>query len=336
MDPSVTAVVVSFASAPAAARAARSLHEQSVPPREVLIVDNGGGEDLDAEELPGEVTVVRPGVNLGYTGAVNLAAKRARGEWLFLLNPDASAAGDCLERLVESIDGPEVAIVGAQVLLPDGRVNAGDNPINIAGISWAGNYGRPPEQGPPRDVAAVSGTALLVRRDLYLELGGLCPFFFMYVDDTDLAWRVRLAGGRVRFCPAATVAHEYEFEKGKQKWFYLERNRLWAVLSNLQLRTLLLLLPVFLGAEVAVLVRAAREHWLRAKLDAWVSLVLKLPQLLRWRRSVQATRRVPDSSVLALFVGGMSTALPGDGLPPWVNASLERYRRLVLRLLGAP
>jgi hypothetical protein len=58
--------------------------------------------------------------------------------------------------------------------------------------------------------------------------------------------------------------------------------------------------------------------------------------LIRWRRTVQAGRRVSDGQVLALFVGGMETDLLDTGLPGWVNAALERYRRLVLLLIGSP
>ena len=203
----------------------------------------------------------------------------------------------------------------------------------IAGVSWSGGYGRPRERGAARDTAAVSGAALLVRREEFLHVGGLCPFFFLYVDDTDLAWRVRLAGGLVRYCPEAVVVHDYEFEKGAHKWFYLERNRAWMLLSNLELRTLVLLAPVLLATEVAVLARATRAGWLREKLRAWAAVAVRVRALIGWRRAVQATRRLSDRQVLELFVGGIETELIDTGLPGWVNPCMERYRRLVLRAL---
>jgi GT2 family glycosyltransferase len=326
----VSAVVVSYADPPATLRALDSLREQSLAPVEVLVVDNDPDGGL---ALPAGVRPLRPGANLGYTGAVNLAAREATGEWLFFLNPDAVAAGDCLERLLEAVDGPDVAVVGAQVLLPDGRINAGDNPINIAGVSWSGGYGRPREHGPVRDTAAVSGAAMLVRRAMFLEVGGLCPFFFMYFDDADLAWRLRLSGRRIRYCPEAVVVHEYEFEKGSHKWFYLERNRSWALLSNLRLRTLVLLAPVLLVTEAAIAVRAASGEWLAAKGRAWVSLFTNAPHLIRWRRSVQKRRRVSDYGVLTLFAAGIETDLIDVRVPRWVNPCLGRYRDVVLRVL---
>jgi len=334
---SITAVVVSFAGPAATANALQSLLAQSLAPVELLVVDNdprgATARALATGEMSSNVRTLHPGTNLGYTGAANLAARKATCEWLFFLNPDAVAASDCLERLLEAADGPDVAVVGAQVLLPDGRINAGENPINIAGISWSGGYGLPRERGPARDTAAVSGAALLVRRDAFLGLGGLCPFFFMYVDDTDLAWRARLSGMRVRYCPEAVVVHDYEFEKGAHKWFYLERNRAWALLSNLQLRTLGLLAPVLLITEIAVLARAVSEGWLAEKARAWASLLGHVPELIRWRRSVQAARNVSDYRVLELFSAGIDTELIDTRLPRWVTPGLERYRRVVLHLL---
>ncbi len=281
------------------------------------------------------VRVLRAGVNLGYTRGANLAAAEAHGEWLFFLNPDSLAERDCLQRLLEAVDAADVAVVGAQVLLPDGRVNAGENPVNLAGVSWSGGYGRHREHGPARDTAAVSGAALLVRREAFLAVGGMCPLFFMYVDDTDLAWRMRLSGRRVRYAPEAVVVHDYEFEKGAHKWFYLERNRWCALLANLRFSTLALLAPVLAMTELVVLVRALCEGWTREKLRAWVSLLVKAPELIRWRRAVQAVRSVSDYEVLGLFTAGIETDLIETRMPRWVNPCMECYRRVLLRLLRA-
>jgi GT2 family glycosyltransferase len=337
MGARITAVVVSFADPIACSRAITSLLGQSLAPLEVLVVDNDpGARNSWAQHRERDwprVRILRPEANLGYTRAVNLAARQAEGDWLFLLNPDAVASRYCLERLLAAADRPDVGLVGAQVLLADGRVNAGDNPIAIAGISWSGGYGQPREHGPARDVAAVSGAALLARRDAFLELGGLCPYFFMYVDDADLAWRMRMRGWRVRYCPEATVVHDYEFDKGPHKWFYLERNRAWALLSNLQLRTLLFLTPLLVATELVVLGRAISQKWGREKVRAWTLLLRQMPQLLTWRQSVQESRTVSDYWVLRMFSATIETPLLDSRPPSWTAPALRCYRRVTLCLL---
>lgn len=338
MPGTVSAVVVAFSDADGARRAAESLLAQSEPPAEVLIVDNHPA-GLTAGALPdwglGErVRLVHSGANLGYAAGCNRAAAQAAGEWLLFLNPDARAEPGCVAALLAAA-GAEVGVVGAQVLLEDGRVNAGANPLHITGLAWAGRYGEAAEHGPARSAGAVSGAALMARASAFAALGGLCEPFFMYQDDADLCWRMRLAGWEVRFCPEALVRHDYTFEKGTDKWYLLERNRLWSVLSNYSVLTLLALAPVLLAGEAAVAARAAHDGWLGAFARAWGSIARGLPSVIRWRRRVQASRRVGDAEVLTVMTGRFETPLLHS--PAAVNASglVECYRRLVLRVLRA-
>src|SRR3954470_9917719 len=244
-----------YAEEPEAVRAViESLQAQTQPPAELLVVDNHPDANLSRMLVDAgfPVRVVHPGSNLGYVGGANAGAAEATQPWLFFLNPDAVAAPDCLERLLDAAD-ERTAIAGAQVLLPDGAtVNAGDNPVHLSGLSWSGRYLEPREDGPPRDVASVSGAACLISTSVFRELGGHCPAFFLYHDDVDIAWRARMAGYRVRFVPGAAITHDYDFDKGVRKWFCLEHNRLYTVLANYELRTLVLLAPLLLAAEAGI------------------------------------------------------------------------------------
>jgi GT2 family glycosyltransferase len=333
---SVTAVIVSYAE-PAATRAAvASLLAQTRPPDEILVVENHPDGAVVAALEGLDARVLRPERNLGFAPAVNLAAGEARGDWLLLLNPDAIAAPDCVERLLASGEPAEVAVVGAQVLLTDGETtNGGDNPVHITGLSWAGRYLEPREEGPDRDTLVVSGAALMVRRDVFAALRGFPPGFFLYQEDVDLGWRANAGGWRVRFCPAATVRHDYTFAKGGGKWFWLERNRLWTVLTGYEARTLLVLAPLLLATEAAILLIALRNGWLVQKLRSYVALARSGPALLRWRRFVQGSRRVSDRALLARFVGEIHTPVLDGPLLETVNPWLARYRRVALWLLRA-
>ena len=331
----VSAIVVcSFEDPEVVAATVRSLREQSRPPAEVLIVDNHPegvvGEEL-ARQDP-EIRVLRPGENLGYPQACNFAAPHATQPWMFFLNPDAFAEPDCLERLLAACDDG-VAIAGAQVLLPDGvTINAGDNPVHLSGLSWSGHYLEPREDGPPRDVAAVSGAACLIRTAVFRELGGHCPAFFLYHDDVDIAWRARMAGHRVRFVPGAAIRHDYDFDKGARKWFCLEHNRLYTVLANYEVRTLLLLAPLLLAAELGIALLARRDGWWGEKVRAWKAIAAGRGELARWRRHVQAHRRLHDAPVLAPMTASLDTPLVRAPGATVVEPLLALYRRAVLAL----
>jgi GT2 family glycosyltransferase len=334
----VSAVVVSFSDPVATREAVRSLLAQSEPPIEVLLMDNnpeaGTTAAMSGWDMDPRVRLVHSGGNIGYTRACNRAAAQARGDWLFFLNPDAQADPGCLLTLIAAADD-HVGVMGTQILLPDGRINAGDNPVHITGIGWSGRFGEPREYGPPRRVGSVSGAALLARTEAFRDLGGMCDRFFMYEDDVDLCWRMRLAGWEVVFCPDAIVRHAYEFEKGPRKWYLLERNRLWAVLSNYSGLTLLLLSPLLVGTELIVAARAVRDGWTRGLVRAWASTFMALPELLRWRRTVQHTRVVGDGEVLELMCGRFETALLDSGVAWAVNPVVALYRGTVRGILRA-
>jgi GT2 family glycosyltransferase len=333
-------VVVSFSDPVATRRAVDSLLSQSSPPIEVLVLDNHP-QRLTATAIVGwsqdpRVRLIHSGHNLGYTEACNRAAANAAGDWLFFLNPDALADADCLATLLRAANA-RTGVLGAQVLLPDGRTNAGDNPLHLNGIGWAGRFGEPIERGPPRNVAAVSGAALLARASAYRALGGLCERFFMYYDDIDLCWRMRVAGWTVAFCPAAVAWHDYQFDKGGMKWFWLERNRLWSVLANYSAASLCLLAPLLAGSELMITLVAVRDGWVGNLISAWVATLRGLPELLSWRRRVQASRQTPDSEIVSLMSGKFETGLLRSQAASRANPLIECYRRAtmgVLRLMG--
>jgi GT2 family glycosyltransferase len=333
MPASVSAVVVSWRHDPAAIR--RLVSALTRQTHEVIVVDNEPHAPVAAalDEAGAGARTLRPGRNVGYAAACNEAAAKASGDWLFLLNPDADPADDVVERLLEAAD-ERTAIVGAQVLLPDGEhVNAGDNPLHFSGISWSGRYLEPPEDGPPRSVAVASGAALLVRHADFDALGGFQPGYFAYQEDVDLAWRARLAGRRVLFCPQAIVRHDYEFAKGDYKWFLLERNRLWTVLSCYSAPALVLLGPLLAGAEAATLAVAVRDGWWRQKLRAWLALWHGRQELRSWRARVQALRRVPDSELLAAMTGRLDTPLVRAPVVEAANPLMDAWRRAAVAVL---
>ncbi len=338
---SVSAVIVSFSDPNATRDAVQSLMAQSEPPLEILLVDNHPDALTAAAmsdwEQAHRLRLLHSGENLGYAKACNRAAQEARGDWLFFLNPDAYADPGCLAVLLGAA-GRGVGVLGAQVLLPDGRTNAGDNPLHLTGIAWAGRFGEPMERGAARRVAAVSGAALLADASAFRQLGGFCKRFFMYYDDSDFCWRMRLAGWEVLFCPDAIVWHDFEFDRGGRKWYLLERNRLWAVLSNYSPAGLALVAPLLIGTELVVAGLALRDGWGRSLIRAWASTVRTLPELLRWRRGVQASRRVGDSEIVRLMSGRFETSLVQSRLASRVNPLITLYQRAMqslLRLLGS-
>jgi GT2 family glycosyltransferase len=217
------------------------------------------------------------------------------------------------------------------------RINTAGNVVHFLGLSWAGRCGQPIAEAPTglEQVAFASGAALVVRRQAWQEVGGFDPRWFMYCEDLDLSLRLWLAGWEVGIAPAARVEHDYDFDKGERKWFLLERNRWWTILSDYPTGLLVLLLPALLATELALLGVAASGGWLRAKLRAQAALLRSLPAILARRRAVQAASGVTASDFARHLSSDLDSPYLGSLARVAPLAAAQRlYWALVVRLLA--
>ena len=157
----------------------------------------------------------------------------------------------------------------------------------------------------------------------------------MYCEDLDLCLRLRLDGWAIGIVPGARVEHDYDFDKGGRKWFLLERNRWWTILSDYPGALLLLLAPALLGAELALLAVAARGGWLRQKLRAQAAVIRALPAILARRRHVQSTRVIGAADFARRLTADLDSPYLGPLAEVAPLAAAQRaYWALVLRLLA--
>jgi len=201
---------------------------------EVIVVDNGssdGSAEMVQAEFP-QVRLVANEENRGFTAANNQGLAAGQGRYLMLLNPDTEVVGDALATMAGYLDGhPPVGVVGPQLRYADGRLQSSRRRFptlttalfesTVAGEWWPNNpFARRYQMaGTPDDaiqpVDWLVGACLLVRREVYEQIGGLDEGFFMYSEEVDWCRRIRSAGWEIVYLPAATVIH-YEGKSSEQ------------------------------------------------------------------------------------------------------------------------
>jgi GT2 family glycosyltransferase/glycosyltransferase involved in cell wall biosynthesis len=204
VDPAVSVIVVAWGSAPHLFECLASLGAQRTATAfEVVLVLNDVGRDV-AEEVARRVrgaNVLAPRTDLGFAGAVNFAARSARGDMLVVVQDDVEAAPDCLDRLVASARShPAADVIGCAVVAPPGT--------SFAAVSEVASHdgGVVVSPGGPGEPVDVSPGAFAVRRATWDRLGGLDEIFHPCGFVTaDLCARVSEAGGDVRVEPRASV-----------------------------------------------------------------------------------------------------------------------------------
>lgn len=336
----IAVAIVTFDSAGHIGANLRALEQQLDERDELIVVDNAShdGTAEAARAASSRARVLEQEKNLGFAGGCQAAAAASSAPLLLFLNPDAEPAPGCLAALrAVAAERPDWGAWQALVTMDGGNtINTAGNVTHFLGIGWAGRCGEPVANAPrqPEEVGFGSGAALMLRRADWDRIDGFDERYFMYCEDMDLGLRLRLAGRGVGIAPAARVEHDYEFAKGERKWFLLERNRWWTVLSDYPARLLLLVAPALVLSELALLVVAARGGWLGPKLRAQAAVLRELPAILERRRRVQSGRAVSERA----FAEGLSARLdnPNLGQPARVGVltlAQRAYWAAVRRLL---
>jgi N-acetylglucosaminyl-diphospho-decaprenol L-rhamnosyltransferase len=340
VSPAIAVVMVTYQSATDAPRTLAAVAEQLAADDELVVVDNDSG-DGTVEAVRAAVSgarVLEQDGNLGFAAGCHAGAAASTAPLLLFLNPDATPAPGCIEALRSAAgDRPGWGAWQALVTMAGGHaINTSGNRTHYLGFGWAGRCGDPVSSAPaePEEVGFGSGAALVVRREDWERAGGFDERYFMYCEDLDLSLRLRLAGRGVGIAPAARVEHDYEFAKGGQKWYLLERNRAWTVLGDYPGRLLALLAPALLAFELALLPVAWRGGWLREKLGAQATVLRELPAILARRREVQRTRAIGAREFAAQLTADLdSPYLEGAARVGPLVALQRGYWKLVLALL---
>ena len=330
-------VIVAYDSGPALLRCVESVQADDAE-HELIVVNNGArGPEIEAvAELPG-VKLVEAGGNIGFAAGSTLGAEHATGEVLLFLNPDTTVAPGAIAALGRALEDPSIGIAMARLRLMDEpeRLNSIGCVIHITGLAWSDGYGEPVESlTEVRDITYANGSALAIRAELFRSLGGFTPELFIYHEDLELGWRVRMRGLRVVVEPAADVLHEYEYSRNVSKNYFMERNRLIFVSTAYSLRMLLLLAPALMAAEAGLTLVALRQGWFRDKVRGWAWVAGHARWLARHRRKLQSERLVPDRELarhLTAIVDPKMIDVPT--LMKVANPLLERYWSLVRRIV---
>jgi GT2 family glycosyltransferase len=316
-QPLVSLVVVTYNNADEADRLSDSLNLLTYPNVESILIDNGsvdGTVDRFATACPDMLVAAADPLNPGYGSACNRGVSLAQGEIIVFLNCDVELEPNAIDRLVAPIfDDDAIGAVMAKLLVrgEDDIVNATAGSSHFLGFSWNEHCLQPdtePDADDVHDVGFVCGAAVAVRRSAFEDVCGFDNSFFMYVEDADLSWRMRIAGWRTVVASGARVHHDYVFFTGDRRFcYYAERNRLAMLLKCYRWWSLLLLLPLFVCTELVVIGYAARERWLLAKLRAYGGVVTDLPNILKGRRQVAASRAPGGTLWTAQLSGAMSS-----------------------------
>jgi len=273
-----------------------ALARQHPAPAEVVVVDNGshdGSVDyLRAAPAGLNLRVLELGANTGFAHAANHGIERCAGEFVALINTDVVLADDWLARMAAALHGDRTAASVACKMLwledPSRVYDAGDVLRRDGACEQRGRFAR--DDGRWDQAGEVFGAcagAALYRRHAVLEVGGFDERYFAYLEDVDLALRLRLAGWTCRYEPVtarhAGAGSSHQLPGGHQA--LVTRNTLVLIAKAFPARWL----PYVVYRQGGWAWHALAERRLAAHLRALVSAVPLLPGAVRERGRLRAS-----------------------------------------------
>jgi len=206
--------------------------------KEIIIIDNAsddGSVDFIREKFP-QIKLIANQKNLGFGKANNIGLKEATGKFILLINPDTIVAEDTFEKMIKFFESNDSAgLAGCKILNPDGTLQLAcrrsfpgpwTSFTKVTGLSslfpsskiFARYNLTYFDENQTYEVDAISGSFMMMRKEVYEKVGGFDEQFFMYGEDLDLCYRIQKDGFKVYYVHSTQIIH-YKGESTKRSSF---------------------------------------------------------------------------------------------------------------------
>jgi GT2 family glycosyltransferase len=311
----VSVILVTWNSAPFLRRCLAALAAQTYPEIELIHIDNASADDSMAivrESAPEAKQIVNDS-NRGFSAAVNQGVRMARGEFVFLLNPDAFLEPDYVSKLAAALTGNFGMTTGTLLQAETGLIDSKGIRMTRSGRHFDVDQGLRSDPRPPtpdtREVFGVSGAAAMYSMQFVRDvtIGGefLDEDFFTFREDADVAWRGQLFGWKAIHVPDAIAHHVRTVTPEKRRSLpavinmHGVKNRFLLRLKNEGLYLAVRNAPFELTRDLIAIIATLTIE--RSSLPALSWLWKNRRRIMEKRRAIQSRRRVSDRQLAGWF-----------------------------------
>lgn len=283
--------------------------------------------------------IVKNEKNDGYAKGCNdsiRSALKQNYDLIAIFNIHTILEPNCLSEMVKVLDSDEkIGIVQARMMLwPEkDKISSLGNITHFLGFGYCVGYREKLELNKlkVKNIFYPSGSSILTKRKILEQVGLFDEEFWMYNEDQDLGWRVWLAGYRCILAPDAVMYNKYEFQRSIKKFYWMDRNRIIAMIKNYRLGTLILILPPFVIMELGLILFSLKTGWFKEKIKVWKYFLTpaKWKYLHNARKRTQSLRKIKDKDMIKMFSGKIWYQEVDDVKLRLVNPVFNFYWRLV-------
>lgn len=270
--PLVSIIILNYNGAPLLAECIDSVKNTTYSPIEIIVVDNNSSDESCRvlENYP-EISLIRNDQNYGYAKGNNIGVSECSGKYAVILNNDVSVESTWLDSPVNHLEShPETALVCCRQMsyyqrdIIDGLYHTIQPDLTFFPFGQSHHLSDDPRYLQSGFVIGANGASLIVRKNIFTELGGLDERFFAYQEETDLNIRAFLSGWKCYYCADAVVYHKGSMSFNEIKpmvYYFRERNRIWLLYKNFPI----LFIIKYLHLNILLELRVVRVFFLKLR-----------------------------------------------------------------------
>ena len=308
---------------------------------EVLVVDNLSTDNshITCKEKFKKIQLIENKKNLGYCEGNNVGIRKANGEFIVILNPDTIVEPNWLDELISAYnkfgDGlyqpKHLSLTEKTIYMSAG------NMLNIFGFGYAREKGKKDENqfNKIEEIGYASGTCLFTSSAVLKKIGLFDPFIFLYHDDLDLGWRASQLGIKSYYVPTSLIYHaeSYSLKWTAEKFYWLERNRKYCILTHYSKQTYSKIFPTLMAVDFFVWIFYLTKGFLGAKIRAELDIIKNRNAIKIKYEELESKKIASDKELIAKFsdslhipsnVTGKNTNNVFDSVIQWLSKSAKK------------
>lgn len=309
-EPTVSIIILNYNAGVLLDDCLESIFETKYKNFEVILVDNDSKDDSHircAKKYP-KIKLIENKKNLGYCEGNNVGIRSSNGEFVVILNPDTIVEPNWLVELVSAFNKYGEGIYQPKFLTTNDHnvLMSTGNFIQLFGFGFSRGKGENDQKQYEKHeiIGYASGTCLFTSKKIMDELEMFDSFLFAYHDDLDICWRASLSDIKSHYVPSSIVYHPpegFSFKWSSYKFYLLERNRIYCILTHYSRKTFFKMLPALFLVDFAVAMFYLKKGMLNAKIKASLNILINFKTILRKYDYIQSKRRINDKDIIKQF-----------------------------------
>ena len=308
-NPLVSIIILNYNAGELLLNCIGSIKKSAYKNLEIIVVDNistDKSQETCKEKYP-DIKLIQNNENFGYCEGNNIGIREAKGDYIIILNPDTIVESNWIKELISAYNKFGEGLYQPKHLSLNEKtvyMSAG-NMLNIFGFGYAREKGNKDENqfNKIEEIGYASGTCLFTSSAVLKKVGLFDPFIFLYHDDLDLGWRASQLGIKSYYVPTSIIYHaeSYSLKWNAEKFYWLERNRKYCILTHYSKQTYSKIFPTLLAVDFFVWIFYLTKGFLGSKIRAELDIIKNRKAIKIKYEELESKKIVSDKELIAKF-----------------------------------